>query len=156
MAPQLTSGVLVIGCTLAKMVLDAELRKTPFDVVILDEASMALTLYALAASFLATQHLVYAGDPKQLPPIVQADGWNAARWFGQNIYDWLGVAMGDETNRLRLLQTQYRMTNEIGGVVSRLIMSMKSTLKAARQEIADVFEEMGQQMEAMSLDRGQS
>src|SRR5262249_11717269 len=40
----------------------------------------------------------------------------------QSVYDWFGVAMGDEVraSQLRLLQTQYRMTNEIGGVVSRL------------------------------------
>lgn len=121
-APQLARGVLVTGCTLAKMVLDADLRTTPFDVVIVDEASMAPAIYALAASLLATQHLVYAGDPKQLPPIVQAEGRNAAKWFGENVYDWFGVAMEDEVraSQLRLLQTQYRMTDEIGGVVSRL------------------------------------
>lgn len=121
-APQLASGVLVTGCTFAKMVLDAELRTRPFDVVIVDEASMASMLYALAASFLATQHLVYAGDPMQLPPIVQAEGRNAAKWFGQNLYEWFGVTLEGEVraSQLRLLQTQYRMTNEIGGVVSRL------------------------------------
>jgi hypothetical protein len=121
-APQLANGVLVTGCTLAKMVLDADLRTTPFDVVIVDEASMAPALYGLAASLLATQHLVYAGDPKQLPPIVQAEGRNAAKWFGENVYDWFGVAMDDEVrvSQLRLLKTQYRMTDEIGGVVSRL------------------------------------
>lgn len=131
-APKLTSSVLVTGSTLAKMVLDADLRTNPFDVVIVDEASMASMLYALAASFLATQHLVYAGDPKQLPPIVQAEGRNAAKWFGQNLYDWFGVAIDDDVraNRLRLLQTQYRMTNEIGGVVSRL--SYRDLLKHGR------------------------
>jgi hypothetical protein len=121
-APQLSGGVLVTGCTLAKMVLAPELRMNPFDVVIVDEASMASMLYALAASFLATQHLVYAGDPKQLPPIVQAEGRNATKWFGQNLYDWFGVAMGEhvQATRLSLLRTQYRMTNQIGSVVSRL------------------------------------
>lgn len=121
-APGLTTGVLVTGCTLAKMVLDPDLRQDPFDVVVLDEASMASTLYALAASFLADGHLVYAGDPKQLPPIVQADGRNAARWFGQNVYDWFGLMVEGEVQatRLSLLRTQYRMTDEIGGVVSRL------------------------------------
>ncbi|OAI48446.1 hypothetical protein AYO44_06945 [Planctomycetaceae bacterium SCGC AG-212-F19] len=39
--PQLTANVLVTGCTLAKMILDAGLRIQPFDVVIVDEASMA-------------------------------------------------------------------------------------------------------------------
>ena len=121
-APQLTSNILVTGCTLAKMVLYPAFRSKPFDVVVLDEASMASMLYALAASFLASEHLVYAGDPKQLPPIVQADGQNAARWFGQNVYDWFGVAVGEEmrATHLSLLRTQYRMTDQIGGVVSRL------------------------------------
>jgi hypothetical protein len=121
-APGLSGGVPVTGCTLAKMVLDAGLRQQPFDVVVLDEASMASMLYALAASFLASAHLVYAGDPKQLPPIVQAEGHNAARWFGQSVYDWFGVAVGEDVRatRLCLLRSQYRMTDEIGGVVSRL------------------------------------
>jgi exodeoxyribonuclease VII small subunit len=38
---------------------------------------------------------------------------------------------------------------------AKLIMSMKSTLTAARQEITDVFEEMERQKEAMNADRGQ-
>jgi hypothetical protein len=122
-APQLASDVRVVGCTLAKMVLDHDLRNRRFDVVILDEASMASLLYGFAASLLAESNLVYAGDPKQLPPIVQAKGHNAAKWFGQNIYDWLGVEMGEEVaaTKLSLLRTQYRMTDEIGGVVSRLM-----------------------------------
>jgi hypothetical protein len=104
------------------MVLDKTLRERTFDVVVVDEASMVSLLYAVAASMLAGAHLVYAGDPQQLPPIVQAEGRNAARWFGRNVYDWFGVAVGGEAapSRLSLLRTQYRMTDEIGGVVSRL------------------------------------
>ena len=143
-APQLTTGVLVTGCTLAKMVLDAGLRQQPFDVVVLDEASMASMLYALAASFLASEHLVYAGDPKQLPPIVQAEGRNAARWFGQSVYDWFGVAVEEDVQatRLTLLRTQYRMTDEIGGVVSRLsygdLLRHGRSVKGPKVEFIDI------------------
>jgi hypothetical protein len=121
-APQLKSGVLVIGCTLAKMVLDPELRQRPFDVVAVDEVSMVSLIYALAASLLATERLVYAGDPRQLPPIVQSAQSNAAHWFGQNVYDWFGIAAGEDlrATQMSLLRTQYRMTDEIGSVVSRL------------------------------------
>jgi hypothetical protein len=143
-APQLSSGVLVTGCTLAKMVLDADLRHQRFDVVVLDEASMALMLYALAASFLACEHLVYAGDPKQLPPFVQAVGRNAARWIGQSVYDWFGVAVGEDVQatRLTLLRTQYRMTDEIGGVVSRLsfdgLLRYGRSAKGPKVEFIDI------------------
>ncbi len=46
--PKLVSDVRVMGCTLAKMVLDQELRQNRFDVVVLDEASMASLLYCFA------------------------------------------------------------------------------------------------------------
>lgn len=120
--PDLRKDVQVTGCTLAKMVLDPTLRAHVFDVVVVDEASMASLLYATAASMLAGGHIVYAGDPKQLPPIVQADGAAAARWFGRNVYDWFGVGTEGESGGVRpsVLRTQYRMTDEIGGVVSRL------------------------------------
>ena len=143
-AERLTGGVLVTGCTLAKMVLAPELRNEPFDVVVLDEASMASLLYAVAASFLACGHLVYAGDPKQLPPIVQAEGRNAARWFGQNVYDWFGVTVGEDVQatRLCLLRTQYRMTDEIGGVVSRLsyggLLRHGRSVKGPKVEFVDI------------------
>jgi len=143
-APELTSGILVTGCTLAKMVLDLKLRQEQFDVVVLDEASMASLLYALAASLLASEHLVYAGDPKQLPPIVQAAGHNAARWFGQNIYDWFGVTVDEEVQatRMCLLRTQYRMTDEIGGLVSRLsyggLLRHGRSVKGAKVEFIDI------------------
>jgi hypothetical protein len=122
---KLKSGVPVTGCTLARMVLDPDDRKRRFDVVVLDEASMASLLYAFAASLLASTHLIYACDPKQLPPIVQADGQNAAKWFGQNVCDWFEVAMDDgaTATKLSLLRTQYRMTNQIGATVSRLSYS---------------------------------
>jgi hypothetical protein len=115
------AGVRVVGCTLAKMVLDRGLRVDRFDVVVVDEASMASLVYAFAASMLAQRHLVYAGDPQQLPPIVQANGGNAADWFGQNIFDWFRVGTEQAaTASVSMLRTQYRMTEEIGGLVSRL------------------------------------
>lgn len=121
-APAASSEALVIGCTLARMVLDKELRERRFDVVVVDEVSMVSLLYAVAASMLAKSHIVYAGDPQQLPPIAQSKASDAQKWFGQNVYDWFEVQMGvaADARRLRLLRTQYRMTNEIGDVVSRL------------------------------------
>ena len=121
-ASKLFADVRVTGCTLARMVLDKSFRQRRFDVVVVDEASMASLLYALAASMLAGSHLVYAGDPKQLPPIVQAQSLEARRWLGRNIYGWFGVEMrgGEAATRLKLLRTQYRMTDQIGGLVSRL------------------------------------
>lgn len=121
-APAGSSEILVTGCTLARMVLDKGLREKRFDVVVVDEASMVPLVYALAASMLAESRIVYAGDPQQLPPIVQSKATDAQNWFGRNVYDWFDVEMGGEVTatKLRLLRTQYRMTNQIGDLVSRL------------------------------------
>jgi DNA polymerase III delta prime subunit len=131
-SPKLLADVRVTGCTLARMVLEKSFREKRFDVVVLDEASMASLLYALAASMLAGSHLVYAGDPKQLPPIVQSETLEAKRWFGRNIYGWFGVDTEgvDAAARAKLLRTQYRMTDRIGGLVSRL--SYDNVLKHGR------------------------
>lgn len=123
-AGSLAAEAKVFACTLAKMVLDREVRNRTFDVVVVDEASMVSMLYALAAATLAGSHLVYAGDPKQLPPIVQSETSDAERWFGTNVFSWLGVSeswLADSARLpMTLLRTQYRMTERIGGIVSRL------------------------------------
>lgn len=115
--------VRVIGCTLARMVLDRDLQEQRFDVVVVDEASMVSLAYALAAALQAEAQVVFAGDPHQLPPIVRSPAVDAAQWLGKNVYDWFEVEMGSPAaaGRMRLLRTQYRMTNQIGQFVSRVM-----------------------------------
>ena len=133
--PKALEGVSVVGCTLARMVLDKSLSDRVFDVVVVDEASMVSLVFAVAASKLAHSHLVYAGDPQQLPPICQSVAIDAQRWFGQSIYDFVGIGVNqsdfDTDERVSVLRTQYRMTEAIGGMVSRL--SYGSNLKHGRQ-----------------------
>ena len=62
----------LVGCTVAKMVLDPELKTKQFDIVVVDECSMVSLLYAVAAATLAKSRLVYGGDFMQLPPICQS------------------------------------------------------------------------------------
>jgi hypothetical protein len=121
-AVKLLDEARVIACTLAKMTLDPKVRGKLFDVVVVDEASMVSLFNGVAASMLAYKHLVFAGDPKQLPPIVQSDAPAAERWFGTNIFRWLGLQSAQAVDHLpaSLLRTQYRMTRQIGGLVSRL------------------------------------
>lgn len=112
----------VVGCTVAKMVIDEQLINRLFDIVVVDEASMVSLLYAVAAATLASSRLVYGGDFMQLPPISQSGHADANNWFGTNVYDWLGIDLDrlHEKLPMTLLRTQYRMTNRIGDLVSHL------------------------------------
>jgi len=117
------TDVQVVGCTLAKMILDPAVNEGRYDIVVVDEVSMVPVVHALAASTLALNHLILAGDPKQLPPICQSNGDDARKWFGSGPFDWFDVGrLGDEPDGspVSLLRTQYRMTKAIGGLVSRL------------------------------------
>lgn len=118
----LAADVKVFAATLAKMVLDKTIKTKQFDVVVVDEVSMVSILYAVAAATLSGAHVVYAGDPKQLPPVVQSDYDDAQKWFGPNVFDWLGIDESSLGKNLPMtfLRTQYRMTNQIGKIVSRL------------------------------------
>jgi superfamily I DNA and/or RNA helicase len=145
-----TQGILdkspLVGCTLAKMVLEKKLHDRSFDAVVVDEASMVSLAYAVAASMLAKEILVDAGDPHQLPPICDLDSSDARYWFGQNVYDWLHVEKQDSdcarTDAVSLLKRQYRMTSQIGSFVSAL--TYEDDLEHARAED-------GQQVEFIEL-----
>jgi DNA polymerase III delta prime subunit len=107
-------------CTLAKLVLDSELREKHFDVVCLDEASMAPMVFSLAASFMASSNFIVAGDPKQLPPIAHStENEEVSKWFKYNIYRWFNVS----SSNTAMLSTQFRMSDAIGSLVGSLSYS---------------------------------
>ena len=95
--------------------------KTPaarnFDVVVIDEASMlALPMVAWAAGR-ATQHVVVAGDPRQLPSIVTSDDPLALEWLAKDAFR---HAQAFAPLARVQLNIQRRMRRPICGVVNDL------------------------------------
>lgn len=77
---------------------------TPFDYVIVDEASMNLlptTLVARAAS----HHLILVGDHMQLPPIIKDETYAKRGAFARSSFEQIALARPDLVTRLRV---QYR------------------------------------------------
>ncbi len=120
--------------TLAKCSLDKNLSKkvARFDVCVVDEASMAPRLPVYWAACLAREALVIVGDFLQLRPVhavskESADKYQLAeKWFGENVYDMLGITGDDVTKILkrpevRLLDTQNRMHPAISAIVNEHI-----------------------------------
>jgi hypothetical protein len=90
-----------------------------FDVVIVEEASMAVLPALFYAACLGRRKTVIVGDPCQLPSIVQSDADYVRKVMGRNIFE---VAVADPLSSplVALLDVQYRMHPLIGELVSDL------------------------------------
>ncbi len=113
-----------VATTLAKVAVTRAINSREFDAVIVDEASMLSVPSVFAALTLASQHGVVAGDFLQLQPIHRSQHARVKRWLGQSVFKSAGiqeaVLNGQEDLRLVILKRQYRMSEEISGMVNAL------------------------------------
>jgi DNA replication ATP-dependent helicase Dna2 len=75
-----------------------------FDLIVFDEASQVGKAHALMVAGLGGR-LLFAGDPKQLSPIVQSKEEEARNWLGKSPFDWkdlsgVGAVTLDEQSRM--------------------------------------------------------
>lgn len=102
----------------------------PFDLVVFDESSQVAQAYALALAPLG-KAVVFAGDPKQLGPIVQSNHPSAQRWLGTSMFD----EMDDGSENVAFLDEQSRMAQPICDLVSRLFY--RGRLRVAKNALDD-------------------
>lgn len=112
----------LIACTLAKAVTDPYLRERRFDVLLIDEGSMAPLPYVAALSALCRKHVVIGGDFRQLPPISMVQEEEEAQWLNTDIFQQAGVVSpdGNVQHRWNLvaLAEQWRMRTPICELVN--------------------------------------
>lgn len=84
----MTAEARVVGATLARIFLDSHVGL--FDVVVIDEASMAQGPAVFIAGGLARRHLVLAGDPFQLAAPVLSTGPNR-HWLAVDVFQRLDI-----------------------------------------------------------------
>ena len=113
----------VVGATLTKVCTGREIADKAFDVLILDEASMAPLPY-LYLALKGKSAACFIGDFKQLPPICQSRDEIAKQWLGQSIFKQSGIEHIVERQqrdaRLQMLRTQYRMVPDIAAIPNML------------------------------------
>ena len=90
-----------------------------FDVLIVEEASMAVLPALFYAACLGRRKTVIVGDPCQLPSIVQSTADYVRKVMGRNIFD-VAVAEPLSSPLVAMLDVQYRMHPLIGELVSDL------------------------------------
>ncbi len=80
----------VIGATLSKCAIDSLIYERTFDLVVVDEVSMAyVPQIALAASL--GKRIVVCGDFLQLPPIAMANHELVRKWLGEDMFYHAGI-----------------------------------------------------------------
>ena len=118
----------LVATTLTKTYAAKQFPEQPFDVIIIDESSMAPLPLVYWAASKATACATIIGDFKQLPPICVSDGTMAKKWLGQSIFNVLNIATVAEAEadeRVALLDTQYRMAPRIAEIPNRLFYESK-------------------------------
>ena len=87
---QLVKTAFIVGTTLAKAASDSAVYEKDFDLVILDEASMAYVPQAAFAAALG-KRVIICGDFKQLPPIASARDSLVTKWLKEDIFHRSGI-----------------------------------------------------------------
>ncbi|TKC14823.1 DEAD/DEAH box helicase [Robertmurraya kyonggiensis] len=114
----------IVGTTLAKAASDSAIYEQEYDLVILDEASMA---YVPQAAFAATmgKRVIICGDFKQLPPIASSRAPLVEKWLKEDVFHHAGVVEsvneGGLHPQLLLLNEQRRMHPDISAFTNQYI-----------------------------------
>ena len=114
----------LVLATMTNVYLSKLLHPERFDVVIVEEAGMAILPTLFYCASLARQKVIAVGDPRQLPPIVQSRAPYVYRAMGRDIFS-VAVPQPLASDLVVLLDTQYRMHPIIGNLVSDLFYEGK-------------------------------
>ncbi len=129
----------LILATMTNVYLSRLLTDERFDVVVVEEAGMAILPTLFYCASLARRKVIAVGDPRQLPPIVQSSAPYVHRAMGRDIFS-ITVPRPLQSNLVALLDTQYRMHPAIGDLVSRLFYQghlQNGVSSEERQAISD-------------------
>ncbi|MFP7298155.1 DEAD/DEAH box helicase [Neobacillus niacini] len=121
---ELVKDALVVGSTLAKAASDPAIYGRDFDIVILDEASMAYVPQTAFAAALG-KRVIICGDFKQLPPIASGRDSLVTKWLKEDVFHRAGVVDWVEEGKLHphlfLLKEQRRMHPDISAFTNQYI-----------------------------------
>jgi translation elongation factor EF-1beta len=109
---KILSEARLIGTTLTKTYIAKPIEPLTFDVLIVDEVSMAPQPMLFWAASKASLAVTIVGDFMQLPPISASREAIAQKWLANSIFDTLHINKVQEAckdERINLLDEQYRM-----------------------------------------------
>lgn len=121
---QVVTQARMIATTLAKTYMNRLVSTCRFDVVILDEVSMASAPSVYVAASHADQSVTIIGDPQQLSPIVQAKTEMTEKWLNKSLFEIRTITLEAARKNIGnsvILQEQARMHPNIADVAKQYI-----------------------------------
>ncbi len=121
----LLNSARVVATTLTKCYLRSEVLSQQFDVVIIDEISMAQIPHLFVAIGMGKKAIL-VGDFLQLPPITQADTEMVNKWLATNLFDYFDISKnflekGEIIPQMQPLLEQYRMHPDISNLANKFV-----------------------------------
>lgn len=120
---EVLSNCKILATTVYRTFLKGQVERS-FDVVVVDEASMLALPMSYYACGLAGKHVVVAGDFRQLPPIIMAEGELADEWLKKDVFYKAGIPLFAQQGRLPeytvALRKQYRMPKQICELINTI------------------------------------
>ncbi|MFD1851346.1 AAA domain-containing protein [Oceanobacillus bengalensis] len=130
----------VLGVTLSKAAIDSNVFERDFDLIVIDEVSMAYVPQIAFATSLGRK-VVVCGDFKQLPPIAMAEYKIVDKWLKRDIFQVAKIeekiANGELHPNLFMLNKQRRMHPAISSFTNHFIYQDKVTDHQAVRKIRD-------------------
>ncbi|WP_141540265.1 AAA domain-containing protein [Bacillus cereus] len=134
----------VIGATLSKCAIDSLVYERTFDLVVVDEVSMAYVPQIALATSLG-KRVVICGDFLQLPPIAMANHELVRKWLGEDMFYHAGIVQSvnsyEAHPNLFMLQEQRRMHADISKFTNSFIYKNRvfdHPSVSTRQELAEL------------------
>jgi len=119
---QVLKDAKLVATTLTKSYIAKEIENIEFDILLVDEVSMAPMPMLYWAASKIKKGITIVGDFKQLPPICVADDVLAKKWLGRSIFDELHISdISQAEKRVQPLYRQYRMHPHISEIVNKRI-----------------------------------
>ena len=123
-ARRVVSSAQIVGTTLTSVYLNPTVLNQQWDVVVLDEGSMAAPPAVMIVAQRASAHVIILGDPLQLAPVCTFKNGQARHWLGCDVFHLGGYTLqqaGSGTHHSVLLPYQSRMHSDICDLVRELI-----------------------------------
>ncbi|MCH8558363.1 MAG: DNA2/NAM7 family helicase [Balneolia bacterium] len=132
----------LLATTLARVCTSDLMQTASFDAVVIDEASMANIPYLLVLAAKSKKHIVFAGDPMQLPPIAMTTNAKHRDFLERDVYTMVSGAESMEElfswkdknpGITCFFDTQYRLEDDLAEVISSVFYDGR--LKSGKADI---------------------